>query len=203
MLRSIRELERYEVRAVDGDAGRVLSFLLDEDRWEVRSLLVQALDTPVGRGRVALPLSAVSEVDAKASALRISLTREALKQGPEGHADTSSASELRGYHLEGLDGVIGRVEDSLVDDQSWAVRYLVVDARPWSVGKRVLVAPQWATRVSWAERKVLLGVPRQAFKDGPPWSPEQRLDRDYEAALHRHHGRPAYWETEGASAAAP
>jgi hypothetical protein len=39
------------------------------------------------------------------------------------------------------DGEIGHVEDFLLDDESRAFRYLVVDTRNWWPGNKVLVAP--------------------------------------------------------------
>jgi hypothetical protein len=201
MLRSIRELEQYVVSAVDGDAGSVLTFLLDEVGWAVRALVVRVGAIPGCRPRIAVEPSAFAEADDATRTFRLSLTRDGLKNGPDPRLDVSSAAELRGYHLDGLDGVIGRVEDALVDDQTWTLRYLVIDARPWSVGKRVLVAPQWASRVSWNDRKVVLGVRRQTIKDGPEWRPQQQLDRAYEMALHQHHGRRVYWEERQVEAA--
>src|SRR5438270_5814436 len=51
-------------------------------------------------------------------------------------------SRLRGFHIHAMDGEIGHVDDFLVDESTWAVRYLVVDTSNWIGGKRVLVSPQ-------------------------------------------------------------
>ena len=40
MLRSLKELEHYAVSATDGDIGHVADFLLDDERWIVRYLVV-------------------------------------------------------------------------------------------------------------------------------------------------------------------
>jgi hypothetical protein len=36
MLRSLKDLERYNVTATDGDIGTVANFLLDDERWTIR-----------------------------------------------------------------------------------------------------------------------------------------------------------------------
>src|SRR6185503_16405322 len=59
-----------------------------------------------------------------------------------------SAKEVMGYHIHAQDDEIGHVEDLIVDEQDWAVRYLVVDTRNWLPGKKVLLAPQWIEEVS-------------------------------------------------------
>ena len=40
MLRRLTDLEQYEVSATDGDLGRVVGFLLDDEHWVVRYLVV-------------------------------------------------------------------------------------------------------------------------------------------------------------------
>lgn len=49
--------------------------------------------------------------------------------------------DLQGDALHAEDGEVGRVDDLYFDDEDWDVRYLVVDARRWSPGRRVLVSP--------------------------------------------------------------
>jgi hypothetical protein len=41
MLRSLKEFERYQVSATDGDIGTVANFLLDDERWVVRYLVAK------------------------------------------------------------------------------------------------------------------------------------------------------------------
>ena len=41
--------------------------------------------------------------------------------------------------------------DFLLDDETWAIRYIVVDTSNWWVGHKVLVAPRWIKSVSWLE----------------------------------------------------
>jgi hypothetical protein len=37
----------------------------------------------------------------------------------------------------------------------------------WRVGKKVLVAPHWASRISWSESNVYVDLSRQAIKNSP------------------------------------
>lgn len=111
----------------------------------------------------------------------------------EGDRHLRSAGEVRGYHVEGLDESIGHIADFIVDDATWEVRYLVVETGNWWSGKKVLVEPRWALRVSWEEGKIYFGLSRQAIKDSPSWDGSDAVDRRYEARLHEYYGRPAYW----------
>jgi sporulation protein YlmC with PRC-barrel domain len=111
-----------------------------------------------------------------------------------------SLHEVVGYHLMGSDGEIGHIKDFIVDDETWAVRYLVVDTSNWWSGKDVLVPPHWVERISWAENQVYVSLPREAIKNAPEWHPEAPVNREFEVRLYDYYGRPTYWmdETEAA-----
>lgn len=100
---------------------------------------------------------------------------------------------MSGYDIQATDGSIGHVDDFLVDDEGWKIRYLIADTSKWRLGKKVLIAPEWAIEISWLERSVRLNMSRQVVKDGPEWDPERIVDRDYEERLHAHYGLPDYW----------
>jgi len=109
-----------------------------------------------------------------------------------------STDAVQGHSIQALDGEIGHVEDFIIDDETWAIRYLVVDTRNWWPGKKVLVSPQWIERVSWSESKVFVNLSRDAIKQSPEYTEESLLTRDYEARLHQHYQRECYWSEESA-----
>ena len=107
-----------------------------------------------------------------------------------------STHEVRGYHIQAADGEIGHVEDFIIDDETWAIRYLIIDTRNWWPGKKVLISPQWIERVSWRESKVFVNLARETVKQSPEYTEKSLLTRDYETMLHRHYDRQAYWVDE-------
>jgi hypothetical protein len=104
-----------------------------------------------------------------------------------------SANKVTGYHIEATDGGVGHVEDFIIDDETWEIRYLVVDTRNWLPGKKVLIAPRWIDRVSWDDSKVYVSLSREAIKKAPEYHPDA-LNREYEEKLHNHYDRPKYWD---------
>jgi uncharacterized protein YrrD len=110
-----------------------------------------------------------------------------------------STHDVAGRHIEAADGEIGHIEDFIIDDKTWAIRYLIIDTRNWWPGKRVLVAPQWIESVGWSESKVLVNLSRDAIKRSPQYTEESLLTRDYETGLHQHYNREGYWVNEPAS----
>lgn len=104
-----------------------------------------------------------------------------------------SAMEVIGYHLQTTNALMGHVEGLLVDNESWAIRYIVVDTRNWWPGKHVVISPEWITRVDWAERLVPVDVARDAVQGAPEYHPGMDFSRAHETNLYRHYQRPSYW----------
>jgi hypothetical protein len=114
----------------------------------------------------------------------------------EGDPTLRSAREVTGYYIAARDGDIGHVEDFLVDGRAWALRYIVVDTRNWWPGRKVVISPEWITRVSWPDSKVHVDLTQAAIKAAPEYDPTRPFERDYERRLFEHHGRRKYWEWE-------
>ena len=109
-----------------------------------------------------------------------------------------STKVVTGYHIQASDGEIGHVEDVIIDDETWAIRYLIVDTRNWWLGKKVLISPQWIERVSWSESKVFINLSRDTIKQSPEYTEAFLLTRDYETRMHGHYHLQGYWVDESA-----
>jgi len=107
-----------------------------------------------------------------------------------------STHAVSGYDIHATDGEIGHVEDFIIDDESWEIRYLIVNISNWWAGKKVLVSPQWIDRVSWDKQSVFINLSREAIKLSPEYTDESLLTRDYEIGLHGHYNRKGYWVDE-------
>jgi uncharacterized protein YrrD len=107
-----------------------------------------------------------------------------------------STKDVTGHTIQAKDGDIGHVEDFVVDDETWIIRYLIVDTRNWLPGKKVLISTRWIKRISWEESKVFINLNRDVIKDGPEYTEEALITRDYEEKLHRHYKHEGYWADE-------
>ncbi len=121
--------------------------------------------------------------------------------GHETHAEVHSgdvhlrsAREVISYYIKATDGEIGHVEDFIVDDEGWVVRYMVVDTRNWLPGRKVLVAPGWIRSIDWHEKWVNVNLDQESIKTSPPFDPSAPINREYEVRLYDFYGRPSYWE---------
>jgi uncharacterized protein YrrD len=109
-----------------------------------------------------------------------------------------STDSVMNHRIQATDGEIGHVDDFIIDDETWAIRYLVVDTRNWWPGKKVLISPRWIKRVSWNESKVFVSLSREKIKQSPEYSELTLPTREYETQLHRHYDHQAYWVAEPA-----
>jgi hypothetical protein len=105
-----------------------------------------------------------------------------------------SANELVGYHIKAVDGEIGHVEEFILDDESWTVRYLVVDTRNWLPGKKVLVPPAWIESADCLQETVTFDLTKGQIERSPEYDPSAPVNREYENLLYDFYGRPRYWE---------
>ena len=78
---------------------------------------------------------------ARAEGQRSGSEDEVTKQPRREVAMLRTAGELKGVTIEAMDGDIGSVQDLYFDDQTWTVRYLVVDTGTWLPGRQVLISP--------------------------------------------------------------
>lgn len=101
---------------------------------------------------------------------------------------------INGYHIKARDGEIGVVKDCLFDDQSWVIRYLVVDTERWFPGgKKVLISPVSVTELDTLQETVHVDLTSRHIEDSPSLEDHQPVSRQYEVSLFRYYGYAFYW----------
>jgi hypothetical protein len=103
-----------------------------------------------------------------------------------------SVAEFKGYTVHALDGDIGHIENCLVDDANWDIRYLVIATRNWWPGKIVQLAPYAVKDIDWFGEHINMNVTRDQVRSAPAWDPLAMANEVSEADLHRHFGWPGY-----------
>ena len=104
-----------------------------------------------------------------------------------------SCQAIIDYHIHATDGDIGHIEDLLIDEDTWAIRYMIVNTSNWWLGHQVVIPPHWIQDVSWPDGKASVNLTRQAVKDAPPYNQAMQVDRKAEMFIYNHYGRPGYW----------
>jgi len=265
MLRNLKDMDDFEIKATDGTIGQIKDFYFDDDTWTVRYLVVETgswLDTRM----VLISPIAVRRPDWSARTLPVSLTLQQVQNSPDIETDKPvsrqneesylgyygyptywggdalwgagmvpyamdptvgvytgygkdsaererdlqdflrderarhrnddphlrSCAAVSGYHIHATDGDIGHVAGYLADDDSWALRYLIVNTSNWWMGHQVLVAPRWITGVHWTDHTVSVDLTREAIKSAPAYDATQEWTPDLDVNLQRHYASTAH-----------
>jgi hypothetical protein len=201
MLRRASELTGYTLGARDGEIGTVGDFYFDDQSWTVQYLVAHTGSWLSDR-LVLIARSALRPTNPDDRIIPVDVTKEEVENSSS--PDTNrpldrhdphlrSTYAMSGCHIQAEDAAFGHVEDFVIDDEAWMIRYLIVDTRNWWPGKRVLVSPQWVERVNWTDSKIFVALPRETIKQAPEYTADAVITREYEAALYRHYKRERYW----------
>ena len=82
MLRSMKNLEDYAIRATDGIIGHVKDFYFDDEAWVIRYLVVDT-GTWLSSRKVLISPIAIGRPDWTVRVLPVSITKEQVKNSPD------------------------------------------------------------------------------------------------------------------------
>lgn len=168
MLHKASKLLGTMVQASDGEVGTVQDLYFDNVEWLVKYLAVKT-DT-LGADMALIAPSAIRSPWNSAE-VPVAMTREEINRStpdvlPEDRRLMSSR-ELNGCHIQATDGEIGHIDDVLIDEDSWRIRYLVLDTSNWIGGRSVVVSPRVLTGVDLSERIVKVEADRADIRNSP------------------------------------
>ena len=130
--------------------------------------------------------SPIPYTDASTASLMEPLPPESPEQ-----SHLRSSAEVTGYGIRAQDGEIGHMEDLVIDDEEWVIRYVEVDTGNWLPGKKVLVQTGRIRQFDWQSRSVTMSLTRYAIESAPAYDPSKLITPDYEVRLFKHYGKNA------------
>jgi sporulation protein YlmC with PRC-barrel domain len=75
-----------------------------------------------------------------------------------------STQVVNGYHIKASDGTIGHVCDFMMDDQSWAIRQLVIRTSHRFSGNEIQIPTSAVDRISYDESTVFINLTGEAIE---------------------------------------
>jgi uncharacterized protein YrrD len=100
---------------------------------------------------------------------------------------------LVGSPVAATDGEMGSVRNFLFDDQSWKVRYLVVDVGNWLKRRDVVLPITALEKPDWTNRTCHAHLTREQVRNSPDVDAEKPVSRQQEIAMHDYFGPLASW----------
>lgn len=105
------------------------------------------------------------------------------------------ASAINGYTIAASDGEIGTISDFLFDDDTWRVRWLVVDTGTWLSGRKVLLPPSVLEHLDAEDETCTVALTMQQIKDSPEIDTDRPVSRQMETGIYDYYGWSPYWGT--------
>jgi hypothetical protein len=105
-----------------------------------------------------------------------------------------SVSEVSTYTVKGSDGEIGRIDDFIVDDILWKIRYIVIDIPKRDGRRKVLASPDWVSAIDLLRQSIHIVLTAELVANCPEYNPAEPINRDFESMLYDYYGRRYYWD---------
>jgi len=103
-----------------------------------------------------------------------------------------SIKNLIGYTMGATDGEVGKVKDFYFDDQTWEIRYLIVETGGWLFGRKVLISPVAIIASAWDSNNIPVNLTIDQIKNSPDIDTNRPVSRQQEAELQGHYSWPEY-----------
>jgi hypothetical protein len=100
---------------------------------------------------------------------------------------------LKDFAIRATDGELGAIDDIYFDDETWAIRYLIVDTGGWLGGRRVLISPISVVHTDWEAKRLDVALTKRQVEHSPDIDTHKPVSRQHEAAYVGYYGYPYYW----------
>jgi len=100
---------------------------------------------------------------------------------------------MLGFSIMAIDGELGKVRDFYFDDETWTIRYLVVQTGSWLLGRKVLISFASVKKINCELSTFLVNLSCEQVRKSPEIDTEKPVYRQHELELHEHYMLPAYW----------
>ncbi len=104
-----------------------------------------------------------------------------------------NVKRLIGYTLGATDGEIGKVKDFYFDDETWTIRYLIIETGSWLSGRKVLISPEAVLTPDYKAEAFRVNLTKEQIKNSPDIDTEKPVSRQQEMKLYEHYPWTNYW----------
>ncbi len=104
-----------------------------------------------------------------------------------------SVRNLEGYEIIAKDGTIGKVHEFFFDDQTWTIRYIIIDTGLWLEDRRVLITPQDLESLNDEEETLVVNLTKKQIEDSPRIEEHMPVSRQKELDLIEHYNWTDFW----------
>ncbi len=100
---------------------------------------------------------------------------------------------LTGFTIGGIDGEVGKVKEFYFDDETWTIRYLVVETGSWLFGRKILLSPDALLTPDWENQIFPVVLTMEQIKGSPEIDTDKPVSRQHEIELYGYYPWGAYY----------
>jgi hypothetical protein len=100
---------------------------------------------------------------------------------------------FNGFTIEARDGSVGRVSDFLFQDETWTLRWLVVDTGGWLRGRKILIHPSSLNKPDMDGRAFETSLTKAQVEASPEIGQDEPVSLQMEKGLYGYYGYDPLW----------
>lgn len=104
----------------------------------------------------------------------------------------NKAKKLNNYTLKCIDGEIGKVKEFYFDDQTWEIRYILVNTGNWLFNRKVMISPLSILSVNHEEEYITTKLSKDQIENSPNLESEKPVSKQFLKAYHHYYAFPMY-----------
>lgn len=211
MIRSFNDLFKADIHALDGGIGRLKDICFDDRSWKIRYFIVGMESDSNGRD-ILVPPAVTAPFDGVSLEIKLTrdeirncseVESDAIHNSyysEESMADSAISSSayidrwkdnphLKSSHavcccrLNARDGIIGVVDDLLMDDVIWLTRFIVAKINRVGGTQLVLLGHPVIDQIDWIQSKIHIAASMDDALRKPLFSRNKYIDKSYETIL--------------------
>jgi hypothetical protein len=105
----------------------------------------------------------------------------------------TNSTFLKGLAIHATDGELGTVKEFYFDDDTWTIRYFVVETGGWLLGREVLISPISIMSVDWKNNRLDVALTMKQVEHSPAIDIHQPVSRQQEADYSTYYAYNYYW----------
>ena len=94
--------------------------------------------------------------------------------------------------MKATDGEIGEVKEFYFDDETWSVRYLIIETGNWFSNKKVFIVPQALLIPDWENKNFPINLTKAQIKSSPDIDTDLPISLRQEIEMYSHYAWERY-----------
>lgn len=106
----------------------------------------------------------------------------------------NSLNEIIGYKIQATDDDLGKLDEVYFDDETWFVRYLIVQTGKFLADRRVLISTVVSGKPDHVSKHIPVSLTSERVRNSPDIDTKKPVYRQHEEELNAYYDWPTYWQ---------